>query len=75
MNIVVTPNPGDVYKTHKGLYRMYVEMPNREELLCVNLSTGRAYTHTKDNGLVDARLEEFVFNICEVVTSNTTEGT
>ena len=72
MNSVFTPNPGDVYYAPKqNKYRMYVKVQNKEDLLCVNLSTGEAYPHIKDNGLVDPKYEVFVFNMADIVTSNT----
>ncbi len=71
MNKPVKPNAGDVYcERHYNRYRMYVEVPGRQDLLCINLDTGAAYVHNQDNGLVDPNVETFVFNMCDVVTSN-----
>jgi len=60
------PNHGDVYK-YGDIYRMYVKLPSSETLLCVKLSTGESYVHSEDNGLVDTKYEQFVFNMCDIV--------
>jgi hypothetical protein len=70
MNKVFTPKPGDVYVSNSGIYRMYVEVLNKKELLCIKLCDGRSYPHIEDNGLVDPKQETFVFNMADLVTSN-----
>lgn len=60
------PKQGDVYK-YGDIYRMYVKLPNSEMLLCVRLDTGASYVHSEDNGLVDTKYEQFVFNMGDIV--------
>jgi hypothetical protein len=73
--ILEKPEKGSVYKANCGAYRMYIEIEGKSTLLCINLSEGYAYPNTKDNGLTNPAFETFVFNMADVVTSNTTEGT